>query len=83
MGRGLSGNHTLAWGLVAEERDAADGGLGLCLDLLLRLGRTIPVGEDEATLLDLLLELLVAVYRDRMLLSIVERLLVDIGLDVV
>lgn len=41
------------------------------------------MGEDEATFLDLLLEFLIGVDRDGVALAIVERLLVDVLLDLV
>ena len=41
------------------------------------------MGEDEATFLDLLLEFLIGIDRDGVALAIVERLLVDVLLDLV
>ena len=41
------------------------------------------MGEDEATFLDLLLEFLIGVDRDGVALAVVERLLVDVLLDLV
>ena len=59
MGR-LSGIyvHALFLAYDAVHRDAPDSGLGLLLDLLLGLGRAVPMAEKEVALLDFLLELL-------------------------
>lgn len=82
LGRRLAGDHTYAGGLVAIERYAADGSLCLLLDLLLCLGGAVPVGEDESTLLDLHLELLVGVHGTGERLTMGESFLVDILLNV-
>ena len=81
--RGFAGYHTGAGRGVAFEGDAADGSLGFLLDPLFSLGRAIPMGEHETTLLNLLLELLVGIYLYGVLLAVVECLLVDALLNFV
>ena len=54
---GLAAIDTLALFLESIQRDAADGSLGLFLDFVLGLAGSVPVSKDEATLLNLLLEL--------------------------
>ena len=51
-GTGVAGADAGARRGVAVEGEAADGRLGLLLDQLFRLGRAIPVGAQEAALLE-------------------------------
>ena len=78
---GLAGVDALALLFGSIQRDAADGSLGLFLDLLFGLGGTVPMCQDEATLLDLLLELVPSVDLESHLLAMTQGLGVDVLLD--
>src|SRR4051812_7926768 len=59
----LTRDHALSRLLRTVERDATDRRLGLFLNLVLRGPRPVPVGPNEARLLDQLFELVVALRR--------------------
>ena len=50
--------HALFLADIAVHRNTSDGSLGLVLDLLLGLGSSVPMAEQELALGDLLLEFL-------------------------
>ena len=80
---GLAADHIDTWRLLHTEGHAADGGLGLFLDLSLGLGGAVPVAEEEAAVLHTLLELLVVVALVDVGVAVVLGLLEDVLLDVV
>ena len=80
--RGLAADHIDTGSLFDAEGHATDGGLCLFLDLCLGLGCAVPVAEEEAAVLDLLLELLVFVSLVDTVIAIGLGLLEDILLDV-
>src|SRR5258706_2810294 len=65
------------------ERNAADRRFGFVLDLFLSFGGAVPVGEDEAALLDLLLELIPRIDSKSIFLAKAQGFLVDIRLDLI
>src|SRR5262245_23712367 len=82
-GRRVAGHHALAglgW-FVFVEGDEADGGFGFLFDAGLGGGGAVPVGAEEAALLDLLLEGLVVVDVVGVLAAIGERTVVQALLD--
>ena len=78
---GLAGVDALALFLGSIQGDATDGRFGLFLDFLLGLGSTVPMSQDEATLLDLLLELVPSIHLERHFLAVTQCLGVDVLLD--
>ena len=68
--------------LLYAERHAADSGLSLLLNLSLGLGSTVPVAQEESTVLHLLLELLVVLALVDVSVTIVLSLLEYVLLDV-
>ena len=79
----LSAHHVHAFCLLEHERHTTDGCLCLFLDLSLCFFCTVPMAEEEAAILDSLLELLVVVTLVDVSITIVNCLLVDVLLDVV
>ena len=58
---GLAGHHADAGRFVAVERNASYGGFGVGLDFLFGLSGSVPVAEEETAVLDVSLEVVVAV----------------------
>ena len=81
----LSANHIGAGdiGLVDIQRNATDGSLSVLLDLRLGLGSAVPRTEEEATVVDALLEFIVVVALVGVLLAEFAGFLEDILLYVV
>lgn len=79
---GFSADHVDTRRLFISERNAADGGLSLFLDFCFGLGRAVPVAEEEAAVLDFLLELLVVVALIYALVAVFACFLEDVVLDV-
>ena len=80
--RGATSHHTATRLRGNVTRDAADRCFGLLLDTCFRLGRAVPVAEEEATVLDALLEFIVAVADVGALLERLERAVVKVALDI-
>ena len=78
----LAAYHIYTWSLLVSERHAADGSLSLLLNLSLGLGCTVPMAEEETTVLHTLLELLVVVALINVSITVSTSFLEDIFLDV-
>ena len=63
------------------QRDTTDSSLGLFLDTLLRLRRTVPMSKQESALLELLFELVVAIHLTGVSDAEIEGFLQQILLD--
>ena len=80
--RWLTSNHVHTRSLLNSEWHASYCGLSLLLDSCLSLGSTVPVAQEESTILNLLLELLVVLALVDVSITIVLSLLEDVLLDV-
>ena len=69
--------------ILWNERYATDGSLGLGLDVLFGFGGAIPMAEQEAALLDLLLELLPGIDTTNEAIAHLASLLEDVVLDLI
>ena len=78
----LAAYHIYTWSLLVCEWHATDSSLSLLLDLCLGLGCTVPMAEEETTVLHTLLELLVVVALVNVSITVSTSLLEDILLDV-
>lgn len=78
-------NHTFARLLVARyeriERNTADSGFGLFLNLLLGFGRSVPMSQNKAAFFNLFLELVIAVHCSDTAVAIIQCFLINIRLD--
>ena len=79
----LAANHVDAWSLLEHIRDTTDGCLRVFLNLRLSLLCSVPVTEEETTVLHSLLELIIVLTLIDMSVAEVLGLLEDISLNVV
>ena len=79
----LPSNHTASGTIIAIQRDATNGRFGLVLDLLFCGRCTVPVSQYKSALfLQDFLELFVAVHAGSVFASMIHRLFVEFGLNI-